>query len=171
MWQYCHAHKCIVFADLKGVLIYKYVVCIFTTVTQQVNMRVYMNSIMCPCPFVSLNSVNTNVFYVPPILRTGLKPGSPAGGSWLVLDTLFYFDYESKKSDSAFNVRGCLTWMRNKHDERLPYKEDIVRSVFRVRGVQSQIKAQHRALPCRSGLLTSACLCGMPVKWFGTVHR
>jgi len=84
---------------------------------------------------------------------------------------MFCSDYESKKSDSAINVRGCLTWMRNKHDERLPYKEDIVRSVFRVCGVQSQIKAERRALPCRSGLLTSACLCGMPVKWFGTFHR
>jgi hypothetical protein len=70
-----------VYADLKEVSSYKYVVCIVTTVTQQVNMRDYMNSIMCPYPFVSLKSVSGNVFYVPPILRTGLKPGSPAGGS------------------------------------------------------------------------------------------
>jgi hypothetical protein len=70
-----------VYADLKEVFSYKYVVCIVTTVTQQVNMRDYMNLIMFPYPLVSFKYVNSNVFYVPPIPRTGLKPGSPAGGS------------------------------------------------------------------------------------------
>jgi hypothetical protein len=69
---------------------------------------------------------------------------------------MFYSDYESKKSDSAINVKG-LTGMRNKHDERLPYKEDIVRSVFR--GLRpSDADKGKTACPTLSFRSTNLCL-------------
>jgi hypothetical protein len=73
--------KCIVYANLKEILNYKYVVRIVTIETQLVNVRGYINLVMCPYPPVALTLVSSNVFYVPSILRTGLKPGSPAGES------------------------------------------------------------------------------------------
>jgi hypothetical protein len=60
--------------------------------------------------------------------------------SWLSNDVYKSNDYKSKKSDGAINVRGCYTPLRNKLDERLPYREYILRSVSESKGLKTQIK-------------------------------
>lgn len=60
---------------------------------------------------------------------------------------MFYSDYKSKKSDGAINVRGCYTPLRNKLDERLPYREYILRSVSESKGLKTQINTTASSSP------------------------